>query len=230
MTLLYDNKYIETIKSFLIEKCFNKYCEVVYTKNDYTIEEYETKLLEYKEDYHVWTQVFSNVSNLLKYYNKIRRPDTNAYSQIYVYTNTTFQEFIDTYFEYNSFDDWDDSHKRYKKYIEAINTSSYEYNKMVEKYNEQTSLIRLKNYIIYVVRLKIMEKTFKSIVFTEEEKSEINQHFNIIPFMEYIGKLNYNVEDLLVDSIESITDDSANYANVIMEKKVFFEILRSVLQ
>jgi len=186
-----DHNYVYFIKTFLVNRCFSIYCDVVYTKNDYPIEEYYDKLFEYRYDAEVWREVFNRVHHIFDYFQIINSPNTlNIPSNkiVTVYENITFQEYLE-----DIYDPYLSMQEKQQEYRD-ITTHPDKYTKMKAKYETETEKIVLKNHMIYLVNLCIYSKTNTMCIMTEEEKDDVDTHINIIPFFEYIGTKDISVE------------------------------------
>jgi hypothetical protein len=209
-------EYVNFVKKFLINRCFSIYCELVYEKNDYDITEYEKKLLFYISDMTIWHEVFIRVRHIFEYYYLITNDTELLYANIVnnsyesnktfvVYPYQQFQEYLDEKFAYNEMIGWN-SELTYKNYLSNINHDENEYNFILKKYKTDIMKKKLKNHLIYIVKLYVSNKANNLVILSEEEKEEIDVCLNIIPYFIYIG-----MKDLTIDDIDNIEYDSSSF-------------------
>lgn len=197
-------EYCHFIKTVLVNLCYSSYCESVYTKDDYPIEEYRDKLLEYKYDSKTWRRVFSNktVSDVLKYYLKLTDNEQlyPHHKSVTVYNNISFHQYVNTIvLPYLSSAEYD-------KYITLLKLSAdghtmskkdaVDFKKLENKYRLETVKRGLKNHLIYRVNLIVLHKVDNLTMFLEDEKKDIDIGINVVPFFEYIGEIGLTLEDI----------------------------------
>jgi hypothetical protein len=186
-----------------LNQCFNEYCKIVYEKNDYNIELFNSKLEEYQSDITVWNAVFISVYEVLRYYLNISEDVVYTQNTIdTVYTQKTFQ----TYIENNCY------------FTEEEYCEKNYYEKDEIKYNADVRMKTLKNHIIYVLRLHILKVCGKQTIVSEDEKKLMDMSLNIVAFFEYIGILGLTMEDIDIEYYSEIVDNPSFYERSALTK------------
>jgi len=212
-----NEEYIRFIKSFLINRCYAEYCELIYSLDNYDISEYKEKLYENTDDIYIWNIIFNRVNSILEYYIKIRDskeiyPQTKLAT---VYNQKNIEEYIEHLFYYGD----SNSEREYSNYLTNIRRDINEYNKILVKYEKDVILKTVKNNLVYIVNLYIYDKTKTRKIVSNEEKYDMDICINLIPFYEYIGSLGLTLSDI----------DNDEYINSNNEYKVFQEIKKKCL-
>jgi hypothetical protein len=161
---------------------------------------YAYEALKLKNDKHLWNGVFQKHNSLFLYYlhlttdylsilpkqNRITYTPTqtsNTYNQI------TFQEFVDDKVNMQKI-----GYREYQNFIKSMKDYNFKKN-LIEKYRNDTEIITLKNYVIYVIQLRLSKEINLSEYFTEEEVSDMDISIQPIPFFEYLYRNSNESED-----------------------------------
>jgi hypothetical protein len=89
---------------------------------------------------------------------------------------------------------------------------------MIDKYNKDSLEGQVKNHIIYIVQLYLLERTGYSQHFTDKEREYLDVSINMIPLFEYIGRKNWTVEE--IDRLEN----AANFEQMIDNRLYTLEV------
>jgi hypothetical protein len=139
-------------------------------------------------------------------------------ASIPVFHIPTFQEYIDNLVRFEIFGPSD-----YQRFTASMSEPTFRKN-MIDKYQHEILEKQIKNHIIYIVHLYLLEKTGYSKHFTDKEKEYLDVAINIIPLFEYIGRKNWTLEDL--DTIT--TEDSSDKITDIADSKLEVDTLRQI--
>jgi len=180
-------------------------------------------VLNFKNDKQLWNRVFQKHNSLFLYYlhlttdylsilpkqNRVIYTPTqtsNTYDQI------TFQEFVDEKVNMQKI-----GYREYQNFIRSMNDYNFK-KKLIEKYRNDTEMITLKNYIIYVIQLHLSKEINNSEYFTEEELSDMDISVQPIPFFEYLYRNSKKNEDKTLSvNVESFVSLENSIIKQILE-------------
>ena len=203
-------EYIQCIKTLLINRCLVEYEAAKYDTN--TVEDFCGILIESIQDTETWAAIFEKTSirTLFRYYMAIQSGHKDqSTASIPVFHIPTFQEYIDNLVRFETFGPTD-----YQRFTASMSEPTFRKN-MIDKYHQDIQESHIKNHIIYIVQLYLLERTGYSKHFTDTEKEYLDVAINIIPLFEYIGRKNWTLEDL--DTIEPDYDKIQDITNSKLE-------------
>ena len=170
-------KYIRFIKQFLVNRIFSKYIKLVNT-NENLMNEFNNEK--------IWNEIMNKEYIIFNYYmllvNETDQIPTNEFN---LFKQETYQEYIDRKINKNSICKYD-----YNQFIINMKDETYN-NNMIEKYNKSQKIRKLKNHIIYIVKLYIKKKITPTIFMTDEEEYEVDTFLDMTSYFEYIRKNNW---------------------------------------
>ncbi len=188
----YSTDYIHFIKTFIANKCYTNYCN----------------MMKYRYEPDVWKEILNMIHVPMKYLIQLYKTIDYEIPQhsIQVYEYKTFQEYVDTYVTLEKAGSYN-----YQQFIKSMKDPEFK-NKVVEKYETSLYENKIKNYIIYVINLYITAKTNTHQIFTDREQLEMDISVDIMPYLEYISKrdLHTNKHDIKTGYIEVDTIDYIN--------------------
>ena len=204
----YSTEYIHFIKTFIANKCYMNYCNIMLKKTNEEGSDYKENILKYRYEPDVWKEIMNSIHVPMKYlvqlYKKIDYQIPQHSIQVYEYK--TFQEYVDTHVTLEKAGSYN-----YQQFIKSMKEPDFK-NKVVEKYDTELYENQIKNYIVYVINLYITAKTNTHQIFTDKEQLEMDITLDIMPYLEYISKrdLHINKHDIKTGCIEVDTIDYIN--------------------
>lgn len=176
-----DAKYIQFIRSFLINACLMEYTKQVYEHaKDET--SYSYSLLEHKDNKYIWDIIFNKHRDVFRYYQYLSSDVSYQQNQMTTtYHQISFQDFIDERITFQMV-----GYREYQRFIKSMQDVSFK-GKMVEKYRVDVQTRSLKNHIIYVVLLCIAKQMGNSTYFTNEEQESMNIELNPTAYFDYLS-------------------------------------------
>ena len=209
-------EYAHCIKTIVVTRCLAEYESVVYEADDHTVEEFRDTLLESIQDTAIWSQVFDKptMRTFLNYYVALcsAEPIAHITPSIPVFHVNTFQEYIDAMVRFEVFGAAD-----YQRFTNSMKEPAFR-KSMIDKYNKDSLEGQVKNHIIYIVQLYLLERTGYSQHFTDTEREYLDVSINMIPLFEYIGRKNWTVEE--IDRLE----ETANFDNMTDNRLYTLEV------
>uniref|UniRef100_A0A6C0LS71 Uncharacterized protein n=1 Tax=viral metagenome TaxID=1070528 RepID=A0A6C0LS71_9ZZZZ len=204
----YSTEYIHFIKTFIANKCYMNYCNMMLKKSNEEGSDYKENILKYRYEPDVWKEILNTIHIPMKYLIQLYKNIDYEIPQhsIQVYEYKTFQEYVDTYVTLEKAGSYN-----YQQFIKSMKDPEFK-NKVVEKYETSLYENKIKNYIIYVINLYITAKTNAHQIFTDREQLEMDIAVDIMPYLEYISKrdLHTNKHDIKTGCIEVDTIDYIN--------------------
>lgn len=206
----YSAEYIHFIKTFIANKCYMNYCNMMLKKSNEEGSDYKENVLKYRYEPDVWKEIMNSIHVPMKYlvqlYKKIDYQIPQHNIQVYEYK--TFQEYVDTHVTLEKAGSYN-----YQQFIKSMKEPDFK-NKVVEKYDAALYENQIKNYIVYVINLYITAKTNTHQIFTDKEQLEMDITVDIMPYLEYISKrdLHINRHDIKTGCIEVDTIDYINHS------------------
>ncbi len=204
----YSTDYIHFIKTFIANKCYTNYCNMMLKKSNEEGSDYKENILKYRYEPDVWKEILNMIHVPMKYLIQLYKTIDYEIPQhsIQVYEYKTFQEYVDTYVTLEKAGSYN-----YQQFIKSMKEAEFK-NKVVEKYEISLYENKIKNYIIYVINLYLTAKTNTHQIFTDREQLEMDISVDIMPYLEYISKrdLHTNKDDIKTGCIELDTIDYIN--------------------
>lgn len=204
----YSIDYIHFIKTFIANKCYMNYCNMMLKKSNEEGSDYKENILKYRYEPDVWKEIMNAIHIPMKYLIQLYKNIDYEIPQhsIQIYEYQTFQEYVDGYVTLEKAGTYN-----YQQFIKSMKEADFK-NKVVEKYEAALYENKIKNYIIYVLNLYITAKTNTHQIFTDREQLEMDISLDIMPYLEYISKrdLHINRDDIKTGSIEVDTIDYIN--------------------
>jgi len=222
--------YYLFIKSFLVNLCYTEYSKVVYEENPNDRGPYfRGGLLEHVMDVGVWDTVFSkpDIHDVFRYYVELYRvyqekesPLTSRVAMVYL--PQTFQDYIDTLVTLDKVGAYD-----YQRFMQSMTEPGF-YQNMVAKFEHAELERTLKNHVVYVAKLTILNQVLDSSqsYFTETEANDVVQFINIVPYFEFVAEASSSVASIVATSVATI--ENINFQT--LESKVMDCIQRRLLQ
>jgi hypothetical protein len=177
-------QYIKFIKQYLCQRLYSKFINIGYTKNMNDEEEIINELLSPS----IWNDIFKEEYIILKYYLQLISvyPDESiTNNSLPVYESETFQEYIDRRVNLQSIGSY-----QYQEFIKNMKDETFHRN-MIKKYEDKEFLHKVKNHLIYVIKLYIKISENPTIYMTEEESNEIDTFLDMTSFFKYIRSNNW---------------------------------------
>lgn len=177
--------YIRFIKQFLINRIYSNYVKIVYT----TIGIDNRNLINEIKNESIWNEIFNKEYIILNYYlllNRRLKHDTS--NEFCVYKQETYQEYI--YREIAPINE----KKDLINFIRNMKDNKFNDN-MVEKYYNSQEMIKMKNHLIYIVKLYVNKKILPNCFMTKDEEYQIEPFIDMTPYFEYMRDnkwLDYN--------------------------------------
>jgi hypothetical protein len=133
-----------------------------------------------------------------------------------VYTPQTFQDYIDTLVTLDKVGAYD-----YQRFMQSMTEPGF-YRNMVAKFEHAELERTLKNHVVYVAKLTVLNQVLSTgrSYFTETESNDVVQFINIVPYFEYVAEAS--------SSSSSSSSESINFQT--LETKVMDCIERRLLQ
>jgi hypothetical protein len=185
----YSPEYIQFIRACLINACYLDYCKEVY--NNVKVNNiYAYELLIYRNDKTIWDKVFQKNKDVFLYYLELttdhlsilpKQPHisysptqtSNTYEQI------TFQEFVDERVNLQKV-----GYREYQTFTRSMTDPNFKKN-LIDKYKNDSEIISLKNYLIYVIQMILSKYINNSEFFTVDEVKDMDITMNPIPYFEH---------------------------------------------
>jgi hypothetical protein len=222
--------YIRFLRNHIVNVCYNSYCFHVFDHlacNDIAC------LLNNKDNVDVWGTIFDENKNTklclllqyyvhvcLSYYDNDHLAIKNLHERVVsVFPQKTFQDYID-----GGFVSLEPEHDTiFGKYMEHDNYK----NKMIGKYERNELETHIKNYLIYVFQLYLLDRHFsdKFVYFSQEEIAAKDVALDLMPLFHYMSN-NYWVfpEDISTDELTDVEEIQLKN----LEKKVLLEVYKSL--
>lgn len=204
----YSTDYIHFIKTFIANKCYMNYCNMMLKKSNEEGSEYKENILKYRYEPDVWKEILNTIHIPMKYLIQLYKNIDYEIPQhsIQIYEYQTFQEYVDSYVTLEKAGSYN-----YQQFIKSMKEAEFK-NKVVEKYEISLYENKIKNYIIYVINLYLTAKTNTHQIFTDREQLEMDISVDIMPYLEYISKRDSskNIDDIKTGCIEVDTIDYIN--------------------
>ena len=206
----YSIDYIHFIKTFIANKCYMNYCNMMLKKSNEEGSDYKENILKYRYEPDVWKEILNMIHVPMKYLIQLYKTIDYEIPQhsIQIYEYKTFQEYVDIYVTLDKAGSYN-----YQQFIKSMKEAEFK-NKVVEKYETSLYENKIKNYIVYVINLYVTAKTNTHQIFTDREQLEMDISVDIMPYLEYISKreLPTTTGDINNDRIELETFDYINHS------------------
>lgn len=177
-------QFMKFIKQYLCQRLFSKYINYGYTTNNPDEETGYTELLCPS----IWNNIFKDEHVILNYYVQLISTypeNTNIDKSLPVFTSETFQEFIDRRVNINSIGSY-----HYQEFIKNMKDETFHKN-MIQKYEAEQFLHKVKNHLIYIIKLYLLISANPIIYMTEEEASEVDSFLDMTPYFKYMRSNNW---------------------------------------
>jgi hypothetical protein len=209
-------EYRNLIRTLLATNCVVEYKKTIYEQDDHAIEEYRGVLIDSIKNPDTWVSIFNkpNIHCYFEYYLLLQEDlQIEPTTCVPVFTIPTFQDYIDNLVRLETLGPAD-----YQNFIKSMQEPTFRAN-MEQKYNKHIFQNQMKNHIIYIVQLYLLQTTGFASFFTEKEHSYLDLSINLIPFFEYIGASNYTIDDL-----ESLHVNVSDYSDIEKTIQTYKEI------
>ena len=177
-------QYIKFIKQYLCQRLYSKYINIGYTTNIPDEESCYNELICES----IWHDIFKGEHVILNYYVQLISAypeNTNIDKSLPVFISETFQEFIDKRVNIPSIGSY-----HYQEFIKNMKDETFHKN-MIQKYEAEQFLHKVKNHLIYVIKLYLLVSANPNIYMTEEEAKEVDSFLDMTPYFKYMRSNNW---------------------------------------
>lgn len=207
-------------------RCYMDYClllheEKMVPETNSEAPTYSSLIIEKRNDKNIWDKIFDRNHITYKYYTKLceyhinteepkEKPNYTSQKQANVYSQKTFQEFIDSHVNLRTVGSYN-----YQEFIKNMKDENFKKN-MGKKYENYLTEIFIKNHIVYVVQLQLYDKMGVSKYHTSEEREELDNSLNLIPYFEYLSANNWiTIEDIKYDTMKDSVNMTDSYIRIL---------------
>lgn len=157
----------------------------------------------------IWSVVFRKLHIPFQYFMGILSDDDKGMSSIQLSSQkqipvfvqaATFQEYIDQRINIQTIGPAD-----YMEFTRSMKDQLF-YDRMVNQYVKEGNENRIKNYLIYLVRLYLMQCVGSMEYLTTQECEDIDIGIDVIPFFEYLSGNGWSMNDLDQDIVMDMDD------------------------
>jgi hypothetical protein len=206
-------QYIRFIKQYLCQRLFTKYVNIGFT-TDIPDEDTVYNELVCPE---IWHDIFNEEHMTLNYYVQLLSNYTEEQQAISnktlpVYRTETFQEYIDRRVNINTIGTHD-----YQQFTKNMKDETFHRN-MIQKYEAEQFLRKVKNHLIYIIRLYIIKSNNPDIYMTEDEAKEVDTCLDMTPFFKYMRSNNW------VDHTQCYSESENNKVEADAMTKIYESI------
>jgi hypothetical protein len=179
-------QYIRFIKQYLCQRLYTKYVNIGFT-TDIPDEEAVYNILVCPE---IWRDIFNEEHTVLNYYVQLLSKYTDEQQAITdktlpVYDIETFQEYIDRRVNLNTV-----GTHGYQQFTMNMRDETFHRN-MIQKYEAEKFLRKVKNHLIYIIKLYIIKCNNPDVYMTEDETKEVDTCLDMSSYFKYIRSNNW---------------------------------------
>ena len=178
-------EYIRFIKQYLCQRLYTKYIHIGFT-TDIPDEETVYNVLVCPE---IWRDIFNEEHIILNYYLQLlsNYPDQSITDKtLPVYNIETFQEYIDRRVNLNTIGSYN-----YQEFIRNMQDETFHRN-MIQKYEADKFLRKVKNHLIYIIKLYIIKCNNPNVFMTEEEAQQVDSFLDMTHYFNYMRNNNWD--------------------------------------
>jgi len=188
----YSSEYIEFIKHTLINQCVIEFKREVFEKQP---QDYKDVLVSSIQDITIWNTVFKKLEPIFNFYTDLEYNYISDNHKIYIFQQQTFQEYIDNLINLKTVGPVD-----YQTFIKNMQNTDF-HNKMTIKYRIDMHKNTLKNHLIFIVELYIMETFGHKNYYINEYDEFVPTIINAVPYFEYLSEKGWTTQDIENNSL-----------------------------
>lgn len=213
-------QYIRFIKQYICQRLFTKYirppgknlrnenrpdrCNIGFSRD-------EANELTSPE---IWHDIFKEEHVVLNYYaqllsNYTDEQQANSNNTLQVYEQETFQEYIDRRVNINTIGTHD-----YQQFTNNMRDERFHRN-MIKKYEAEQFLRKVKNHLIYIIKLYIIKSNNPDVYMTEDEAGEVDTCLDMSSYFKYMRSNNW------MDHTQCYSESENNKVEADALKKIY---------